>query len=133
MAIEWESPMRWDNTGNEPSENLQTNGFSGGYKPPATVFNYFLHKVYLCLQQLQNIVGQHDSKQAQMDEALTNFDCGYFEENTRLLVHMADAAAHENLSVDGNSVVVPTTGDTLAEHEVDSAAHSNIVLDGNET
>lgn len=133
MAIEWESPMRWDNTGNEPSENLRTNGFSGGYKPPATVFNYFLHKVYKCILQIQEIVSEHNTKHEQMEAVLTNFDCGYFEDEMLLLAHMTGEDVHDNLLVDGNVAMASETGDTLAEHEVDSTAHSNIVLDGNET
>lgn len=133
MAIEWESPMRWDNTGNEPSENLQINGFSGGYKPPATVFNYFLHKAYKCIKQLQELVSNIKTKQDKMDEVLTDFDCGYFVEDEMLSDHMAYAYAHPNLEVDGNTMAASETGDTLAEHEVDASAHSNIELDGNET
>lgn len=53
MATNWETPVRWDNDGEAPSEDLMTNGFKGGYKPPATVFNHFWNKVYRCIKQLQ--------------------------------------------------------------------------------
>lgn len=54
MATQWTEPMRWDATGSEPSENLKTNGFKAGDKPPASVFNYFLNKMGVCLTELQN-------------------------------------------------------------------------------
>ena len=133
MAIEWESPMRWDNTGSPPSENLQINGFSGGYKPPASVFNYFFNNVYKCIKQLHEIVSNIKIKQDEMDEVLTDFDCGLFVEDQALSDHMTNAYAHTNLEVDGNTMTASETGDTLAEHEIDTGAHSNIELDGNET
>lgn len=46
----------WQNEGTAPSENLKTNGFQGGYKPPASVFNYFWSKVTKAITELQNKV-----------------------------------------------------------------------------
>ena len=43
----------WQNEGTEPSEELQTSGFQGGYKPPAGIFNWFWHKVTACINELQ--------------------------------------------------------------------------------
>ncbi len=43
----------WQNEGTAPSENLKTNGFAGGYKPPASVFNYFWSKVTKAITELQ--------------------------------------------------------------------------------
>lgn len=58
MATQWTEPMRWDAAGSEPSENLKTNGFKAGDKPPASVFNYFLNKMGVCLTELQNAANQ---------------------------------------------------------------------------
>ena len=46
----------WDNQGTEPSTNLKENGFEGGYKPPASVFNWFWSKVMRAITELQNVV-----------------------------------------------------------------------------
>ena len=46
-------PMEWNNKGVEPSETLKNQGFKGGYKPPAEVFNYFLNNIATCITELQ--------------------------------------------------------------------------------
>ena len=56
MANEWKAPMAWHNEGVEPSENLKAVGFQAGYKPPAAVFNHFLHREQECIEQLQEAV-----------------------------------------------------------------------------
>lgn len=43
----------WKNTGAEPSTELKNAGFLGGYKPPATVFNWFWSKVMKAITELQ--------------------------------------------------------------------------------
>lgn len=53
---EWIKPMQWDNEGVEPSENLRSKGFEAKYKPPAPIFNYFLHREQECIEQLQEEV-----------------------------------------------------------------------------
>lgn len=42
MIFEKKVP-EWPNAGTEPSESLKESGFVGGYKPPASVFNWFWH------------------------------------------------------------------------------------------
>ena len=49
----------WKNEGAEPSENLKTSGFSGGWKPPATVFNWFFAKVTKAITELQTKMKGH--------------------------------------------------------------------------
>lgn len=46
-------PMEWSSEGVEPSETLKKTGFKGGYKPPAEIFNYFLHNSEVCITELQ--------------------------------------------------------------------------------
>lgn len=60
----------------------------------------------------------------------SNIDCGYFIEGA-VRSHNADPNAHTNMTADANVSSLSNTGDSLAEHEVDAAAHQNIVLDGN--
>ena len=43
----------WKNEGVEPSEELKTNGFQHGYKPPAGIFNWFWSKVSKCIKEIQ--------------------------------------------------------------------------------
>lgn len=43
----------WQNEGTEPSSSLKQNGFTGGYKPPASVFNHFWSKVTKAITELQ--------------------------------------------------------------------------------
>lgn len=59
MATEWIEPMNWENEGVEPSENLQKSGFEVGYKPPASVMNYFLNRQKKCITQLQEKMDTH--------------------------------------------------------------------------
>lgn len=47
-------PLRWDNQGTEPSEELKQGGFEPGMKPPADVFNYFYNNTGACTTELQN-------------------------------------------------------------------------------
>lgn len=55
MSIDFKyTPAKWDNQGAEPSENLKTNGYQPGYKPPAQVFNYLQNNTSNCLNELQS-------------------------------------------------------------------------------
>lgn len=55
MALNFDNEIpEWKNEGVAPSEELREKGFTGGYKPPATVFNWFWSKVQKCIAELQN-------------------------------------------------------------------------------
>lgn len=54
MSFNQKAP-EWKNSGTEPSESLKNSGFVGGYKPPASVFNWFWYRVSACLQELQKM------------------------------------------------------------------------------
>ncbi len=42
MALDFNNKIpEWKNEGIEPTKELKEKGFTGGYKPPATVFNWF--------------------------------------------------------------------------------------------
>lgn len=49
------TPPKWDAQGAEPSADLQANGFSAGYKPPAQYFNYLFNKYTACIKELQEL------------------------------------------------------------------------------
>ncbi len=53
MSRRWIEPLHWENAGSEPSEYLKQNGFMAGDKPPADLFNYFLHTGEQCIKELQ--------------------------------------------------------------------------------
>ncbi len=53
MSGKFTIPVHWENTGTEPSKTLQKEGFQGGYKPPAGVFNHFFYKSEKCILELQ--------------------------------------------------------------------------------
>ncbi len=75
MAIEFEKqPIRWDNAGTEPSEDLQTNGFQAGYKPAAETFNSLLNNTSGCLTELQTQLSGVDDKVIQTQSDLETLD-----------------------------------------------------------
>lgn len=49
----------WKNEGVEPADELKTDGFTGGYHPPAGIFNWFWNKVTLCINELQQKLKGH--------------------------------------------------------------------------
>ena len=53
--MDFENKMpEWKNEGTEPSTELKTNGFKGGYKPPAAVFNYMWALICKAITEIQN-------------------------------------------------------------------------------
>ncbi len=44
----------WKNEGVKPDDALKKEGFKAGYKPPASIFNWFWHKVTTAINELQN-------------------------------------------------------------------------------
>ncbi len=44
----------WSNQGTTPSDELASNGFEGGMKPPAGVFNWFWCKTIKAIKELQS-------------------------------------------------------------------------------
>lgn len=60
MALDFNNKIpEWKNKGIEPTDELKEKGFTGGYKPPATVFNWFWSLVQKCISELQTIVKSH--------------------------------------------------------------------------
>lgn len=60
MALNFDNEIpEWKNAGVEPSNELRAKGFTGGYKPPATVFNWFWSLVQKCITELQTKLKTH--------------------------------------------------------------------------
>lgn len=47
------SPPNWENCGTEPNNEMKKNGFKAGYKPPASIFNWFWNKTGKCIKEIQ--------------------------------------------------------------------------------
>ena len=59
MAIEYMNKIpEWKNEGQKPSEDLLAQGFRGGYKPPAGVFNWFWHLVSKSIAEIQGYLAE---------------------------------------------------------------------------
>ena len=50
----------WKNEGVEPDTSLKNEGFKGGYKPPAGIFNWFWSKVMKSTKEIQDKVSEID-------------------------------------------------------------------------
>ncbi|MDO5397073.1 MAG: hypothetical protein Q4G33_04005, partial [bacterium] len=55
MAFE-NIPVKWENKGTEPSDDIKKNGFSAGYKPPAAYHNFLFANLSDCIKELQTYV-----------------------------------------------------------------------------
>lgn len=65
------TPPKWDAQGAEPSADLQTNGFSAGYKPPAQYFNYLFNKYTACIKELQELAAAQGVTLEETNTSLT--------------------------------------------------------------
>lgn len=58
----------WKNEGTEPSDNLKSNGFREGYKPPAGIFNWFWSLILKAIKEIQeslsNVNNTSDSEKS---------------------------------------------------------------------
>lgn len=124
MANEWKAPLKWSNEGIEPSENLQANGFQAGFKPPAPVFNYFLHREQECFEQLQEVVDRVEGEKADkththtLDDVTETTDKKIYtaEERNKLKTISEGANAYEHPASHPASMItgladVATSGD----------------------
>lgn len=63
---------------------------------------------------------------------IPNIDCGIWDSDP-IAAHNAAAAAHQNLTVDGNNTAAVDNSQTLEEHMANPNAHQNLIVDGNNT
>ena len=73
MSINFTNRMpEWKNSGTEPSTELKNSGFTGGYKPPASVFNWFWHGIIAAVTELQTKLASHTHTKSEV--GLSNVD-----------------------------------------------------------
>lgn len=63
----------WKNGGVEPSESLKQNGFVGGYKPAAAVFNWFFAKFRNAITELQSKLSTASDKLDGIEDNANNY------------------------------------------------------------
>ncbi len=82
----------WKEEGVEPSTDLLSSGFQGGYKPPATVFNWFWSKVMKAITEIQTKMN-----------SLTKADVGLSEvDNTSDILKPISMAMRSELDMKAN-------------------------------
>lgn len=73
-----------------------------------------------------------DAQMKRLEDAQENIDCGIWDSDP-IAAHNAAAAAHQNLTVDGNNTAAVDNSQTLEEHMANPNAHQNLIVDGNNT
>ena len=118
----------WQNQGTEPSEELKTNGFQGGYKPPAGVFNWFWSKVMTAITEIQ-------SKLSSEETARLNADNGKVDKVEGKGLSSNDYTSEEKNKLAGieegatNTLVSNSLTDTSTTNAL-SAAQGKVLNDG---
>lgn len=124
MAIEFTNkPIKWTNEGTAPSEDLKTNGFQAGYKPPAAVFNKQWHATGECIEELQTEVSSIDDKKANSSDVLK-------KTNTAAFTPTADYHPATKKYVDDNKIDIIDDLNTMSNVAALSANQGRIL--GNE-
>ena len=110
MAIEFTNkPIKWTNEGTAPSEDLKTNGFQAGYKPPAAVFNNQWHTTGKCIDELQTKLSSTDDKKANSSDVLK-------KTNTAAFTPTADYHPATKKYVDDNKIDIIDDLNTMWQH-----------------
>lgn len=99
----------WKNKGTAPSKELEEGGFSPGYKPPASVFNWFWHIVSGGIQELQQKLSSQDENKLDKDQYASTEHAGVIKLYNRNGVNRSGLVVYE----DGQAVV-----NTKTEHGV---------------
>lgn len=95
----------WKNTGTEPPQTLQDEGFKSGYKPPAGIFNWFWSKVSRAITELQTkAVEKGNLLNADLNEAV---ESGIYRFN----IPVANGPSMKY----GQLLVLHGEGDTIAQ------------------
>ena len=114
----------WNNTGTEPSNDFIETGFKAGYKPPASVFNWFWAKVINALTELQTIL-QNTSRvngNSVYKPDTSKFGSG----NNVLWITVSDVESYEDLE---NVFLIVDTG--IYTNTKDGPVHLNVNNLGN--
>ena len=56
MDFTYNDDLTWGNEGNAPSDSLKSGGFTPGYKPPASVFNWFWCRIGKCIEEIKGLL-----------------------------------------------------------------------------
>ena len=107
----------WGNEGAEPNENLRTSGFQGGYKPPATVFNWFWNKVINAITELQTKLSGEEAARTNADTVLqTNINAKADKAEVTSKLEATNIIAGENVTVttSGSNVTISAAGGSSA-------------------
>ncbi len=123
MAIEFTNkPIKWTNEGTAPSEDLKTNGFQAGYKPPAAVFNNQWHTTGKCIDELQTEVSSIDDKKANSSDVLK-------KTNTAAFTPTADYHPATKKYVDDNKIDIIDDLNTMSNVAALSAYQGKVLKD----
>ena len=97
MALDFNNKIpEWKNEGIEPTDELKEKGFTGGYKPPATVFNWFWNKVQKCITELQTKLKSHvDSTSNPHKVTKSQIGLGNVNNTSDLNKHISNAVKNE--------------------------------------
>lgn len=106
--LSWDNIFpEWKNKGTEPSAELKNSGFAGGYKPPASIFNWFWGKVMDAIKELQSSSENLDEKIEEYNQtaagSIENTNSRVFEvENSITIVdsRIVDITSNEALIFD---------------------------------
>lgn len=133
MGVNWTKFTEWLNAGSEPSSTLKNEGFKGGYKPPAAVFNYLFNRLGICIGEIQaEIDNIHDSEQT-FDVATTSKD-GLMSATDKAKLNGIKQGAEVNQNSFSNIAVGSTTISADAKQDtLTLVAGSNVTLTPDET
>lgn len=115
-------PPKWDAQGAEPTTELQANGFTAGYKPPAAYFNYMFNRYTACMSEIQALIEELETAKQEMTEdivTLTNTIGNYTgggEKNLlqyETIVNDAEYGKYCTVNNDGSIAIKNTTADKI--------------------
>ncbi len=105
MDFDYESPG-WEAEGEE-NEDLKTTGFTAGYKPPASIFNWFWTRVSNCISELQSKISSLDSNKAKVSHQSTSTTYGMGTDNYYGHVRLSDSVSNESNAANGGYAATP--------------------------
>lgn len=90
----------WEKDGSEPSEDLKKTGFQGGYKPPASVFNWFWSKVMKAIKEIQTKISGEEKA---VHDAISKMK-GWSTEWDAQIPHTLPRRSNKSGDVDGENL-----------------------------
>lgn len=124
--------INWDNAGSEPSDNLKTNGFQAGNKPPANVWNFIIHLFSNAIKELQDALSaQVGAIYNEMKTHAKAYNAGYggFEGGINATAQSGAAIGEEAQATSGGAVGARTKA-TAGGGAIGNDASANYGLAG---